>query len=137
MAQGILLASRLGALRPFDLVPRSQHPSVGAIERHFSPTSALGRPLQVERVTLSLCSSLAHCGSSKTWKGRPCGHKYAQIIGKYGHHLVISDWIDMSAVFQSVSPSDPIPTQKKAAPGGFGSSEEVDLRDREDDLRGR
>ena len=87
--QGWALSDRLTLcqdLNIFLLVP--------SIERHFSHTSALGRPLQVERVTLSLCSSLAHCRSSKTWKGRPCGHKYAQIIGKYGHHVVISDWID-------------------------------------------
>lgn len=57
VAQGILLASRLGALRPFDLVPRSQHPSVGAFDRKtlLSPiglgkttASRAGHPLPVQ-----------------------------------------------------------------------------------------
>ena len=82
--------------------------------QHFSlttlHTSALGRPLQVERVTLSLCSSLAHW-SSETWPEvktikNQCVHKYAQFIAKYSQHLVISDvsdWMNMSAVFCSVT----------------------------------
>ena len=97
MAQGILLASRMGALRPFDLVPRSQHLSVGAFNRktllsHIglgkTTASRAGHPLPVQ-----LFGPLLKLQNLEG-KAMSRGHKYAQIIGKYGHHVVISDWID-------------------------------------------